>query len=131
MTKLKLSQTRQELLDNTVAFYSEDVTRRAFDKEKGQCMYHTEDGRNCAIGRELRYPENFGVKEGMPDAGIGENDLFDSLPKRLRSMGQDFLSDIQHLHDHKSYWGDNELSMAGESFVAQLYVKYNLKNYHQ
>jgi hypothetical protein len=128
MKKLKVSQTRQELLNNTIAFYSEDVTRRAFDEGAGVCMYHTADGRNCAIGRELKNPSTFGVATDSVDEGVGSLALMIELPKRLSSMGEDFLTDIQMLHDTEFYWGRDGLTLGGEGKVNSICIKYNLKN---
>tara|TARA_R110000751_G_C13565254_1_gene457960 strand:- start:275 stop:667 length:393 start_codon:yes stop_codon:yes gene_type:complete len=128
MKKLKVSQTRQELLENTIAFYSEDVTRRAFDEGAGVCMYHTADGRNCAIGRELKNPSTFGVATDSVDEGVGSLALMIELPKRLSSMGAYFLTDIQMLHDKDSYWDVDGLTDRGKGKVNSICIKYNLKN---
>jgi hypothetical protein len=128
MSKLKVSKTKQELLNNTIAFYSEDVTRRAYDEEKGVCMYHTEDGRNCAIGRELKSPSTFGVATDSADEGVGSLSLMKELPKRLRVMGEEFLSNIQQLHDSDKYWNipESKLSYAGRDRVEFICTKYSL-----
>jgi|TARA_R110000744_G_scaffold22119_1_gene56825 hypothetical protein len=128
MSKLKVSKTKQELLNNTIAFYSEDVTRRAYDEEGGQCMYYTKDGRTCAIGRELKSPSTFGVKSGETDGSIGSPALMGELPKRLRDMGASFLDDIQGLHDSERYWNipESKLSDKGRIRVRDICNVYDL-----
>jgi hypothetical protein len=128
MKKLKVSQTRQELLENTIAFYSEDVTRRAFDEGAGVCMYHTEDGRNCAIGRELKSPSTFGVATDSTNEAIGATELMGELPKRLSSMGENFLGDIQAFHDCSVNWGMYGLTDIGKARVSTICIQHNLKN---
>jgi hypothetical protein len=128
MKKYKVSQTRQELLNNTIAFYSEDVTRRAYDKESEQCMYQTPDGRNCAIGRELKSPSTFGVATHSIGSGISSIELMRELPKRLSSMGDKFLNDIQMFHDKDDYWGADGLTLSGKDRVNTICNNYILKN---
>ena len=128
MKKLKVSQTRQELLENTIAFYSEDVTRRAFDEGAGGCMYQTEDGRNCAIGRELKSPSTFGVATNSSTSGISCFALMSELPKRLSSMGAGFLCEIQVLHDCDLHWDTYGLTLMGEDKVNTICSRHNLKN---
>lgn len=41
-------KTKLEIIEETVQYYSEDVTRRASDSS-GVCEYYTFDGRMCAV----------------------------------------------------------------------------------
>ncbi len=103
--------TRKEFLDDMVAFYSEDVNRRAV--ESGACCYRTRDGRKCAIGRYI-------LDELYNDSIEGKNALhcnFSSngmLPLSITSLGIYFLRQVQALHDSSGYWDENGLSEAGK-----------------
>ena len=51
---LPVPQTRNEFLEEMVAYYSEDPKgRRSVFRGTMVCMYNAGDGRRCAIGRYL------------------------------------------------------------------------------
>ena len=108
-----IEQQRKEFLEETVQFYSEDVTRRATDGY--HCMYRTEDGRKCAIGRHISDDK---YTSRMEENSCVSNIVFYSLPQEIQDLGQDFLSHIQSLHDGDENWGKEKgLSPIGEGKV--------------
>ncbi len=130
-------QKRQlKLLNETVAYYSVDKNRRCAGS--GGCYYSPEsvdkvgisDG--CAIGRLLT-PELRQVIDAMVRSrGLGVNSYVDTeyifmlLPKRLQSLGREFLRDLQRLHDASTYWLDNGMSDTGLQFVKKIKMSYEL-----
>lgn len=52
--------------------------------------------------------------------------IFKKLPKKLRQLGQDFLTDIQILHDIQKYWNSEGLSKVGEEYYKDIKEKYEL-----
>lgn len=116
--KMKVSQTKLELLENTIAYYSEDTSRRAL--EDGTCQYLTDSGNKCAIGREVRTHELDDIKNQ------DVSDIHHLLPYRLKRMGLSFLMAIQHLHDTNHYWDANGLTTSGKSKVSYVKTKFIL-----
>lgn len=121
--------TKEEILDETVAFYSVDTRLRAM--EDSGCKYNTNDGRHCAIGRCLKpiyhaqgtlilgngvALERFLSKNGL--------ELDDMLEEKYRGHSIAFWGQVQALHDTSSFWGlETGLSSVGEGFVSRFKEK--------
>ncbi len=106
-----IKERRKKFLDETVAYYSEDVTRRAVDVT---CYYRLqcEDGtvKKCAIGRHI--PDDK-YRPGIEGGGIHNENVYNSLPLKIKKLGVLFLSHIQNLHDGNHYWTTEGLSLEG------------------
>lgn len=93
---MKKFETREALLQDAIDYYWGKPERKCVD-ESGNCKYTpspTSEG--CAIGRLL--PKD--IAETLPyDAGVYDSRVWDSLPEWLKAMGQEFLKDLQILHD--------------------------------
>ena len=114
--------TRKKFLEDTIAFYSEDVGRRA--KGTNTCKYKTLDGRKCAIGRWI--PESL-YFPGLEGKDLISNDLvFGILPGEIKELGRNFLNDIQHLHDLDRFWTPFGLSTGGQLRVKYIKEKYEI-----
>lgn len=107
-----------EIIDETVKYYSEDLSRRAYVPGLG-CQYLTDDGRMCAVGRCL---EN--VKEiakyyncGYVVDSIHESNL--NFKPQYQGLTKDFWTDLQSLHDPDRYWNSKYggLTQAGQEWV--------------
>lgn len=127
MSIQKFSQTKQELLQNTVNFYNSN--NRAVSSNK--CQYITKSCNRCAIGREVQLNlatqlEDMDVSSDYSGSSVSNSKIFNILPKRLTNMGQDFLVSIQNLHDAKTCWDENGLSNAGKHQVDAIISAYNL-----
>jgi len=99
-------QQMQDILKETIDYYREDpVERRAVD-ENGDCLYTTEDGRHCAVGRYMR--EEFLDTEFRENNGVGVNGMSSNIDYYLRhdvrGLDVDFWKDLQDMHDTISYW---------------------------
>jgi len=117
---MRVSQTRQELLDNTIAFYGQDTSRRAIGGG-GICKYNTEDGKRCAIGRECKK----GLLDNYNDDSLSV--VMGIIPKRLQNMGRCFLRQIQLLHDNGYFWGKEKgLTEDGRDKAADIASRYGL-----
>lgn len=125
---LVAQKTRKEIILETVAFYSEDPSRRAVIKEDGRakCRYLTEDGRKCAVGRcmiEGKKIAYAGLKfpADKVDAGIGDLEDRDSqLLPEYRGHSLHFWSCLQEFHDADYNFTDTGLSDAGQQTVKYL-----------
>lgn len=94
---MKQFKTREEILQDAINYYWGKPERKCVDDTKGNCQYMpsmTSEG--CAIGRLL--PEDI-VDKLPPDAGVYDERVWIHLPEWLKAMGQEFLKDLQILHD--------------------------------
>lgn len=113
--------TKHEIIDETVAYYSEDPKRRAFNGS--DCMYFIpESGNMCAVGRCLKNPSDLIGKTINADDLLEGND---SLLK-LEYQGHDarFWQDLQWLHDRKEFWCESGLTVAGKNEVIGMKSKW-------
>ena len=121
---MQKSQTRQELLDNTVRHFN-STNRSLRNDASNVCLYRSEDGYGCAIGREIS--DELAEKLNLVSFGSVIN-TFSELPPRLRRFGMKFLCDVQILHDVLGYWDKSGLSYLGREAVKEICEEYQLKN---
>lgn len=125
----RLMKTKIEIIEETVAYYSEDVNRRALG-ELGGCAYLTEDGRMCAVGRcEIdppKYDEGGPAKTGSYQNGIAAADDRSEIKFKPEYEGHEmkFWEDLQSLHDEDDYWNANGISERGMDYAEELKKKY-------
>lgn len=122
-------KTKLEIIDETVAYYTEDVNRRAISGII--CEYLTEDGRMCAVGRCMIAPkqEFKGVCSNIYTYENGEAETIEEpldnlLKKEYRGHNIDFWKDLQLLHDCNTNWNNYGLSSTGIFLVNELKEKY-------
>lgn len=101
-------KTKLEILEETVAFYSEDTSRRAI--MDGTCRYLTDDGKRCAYGRCL-IPEKYTPKWENKSCYAIHND--ENLQEEYRGHSISFWEHIQSLHDNLNYWNNEGLTKSG------------------
>jgi hypothetical protein len=105
-------KTQDEILKETVEFYWADPSRRAAT-EQG-CRYQTDDGRMCAVGRCMT-PEarrlTFGIacEVGLLEGNFDVVNLDEMLEPEYRGHSLYFWRRLQHLHDGKDFWENEEL----------------------
>lgn len=105
-------KTKVEIINETVAFYSEDVKRRAVN-EDGICEYKTKDGRKCAVGRVLLAKAFRADIEGCNALEILERYGDDILKKKYRGHEPQFWNKLQRIHDWEGHWNDDGLTHLG------------------
>ena len=115
--------TYEELLKETVVFYSEDVTRRGIDSATGECVYLDEvSGNQCAVGRcidhNFRKGEEGDIDCILDNLQLEMKDLL--LPKYNHLTNLEFWVLLQTLHDDKSYWNSRGLTDLGENRYLRL-----------
>lgn len=125
-----LQSSMVEILDDTVAFYSEDVSRRAVNSS-GQCEYISFNGNCCAIGRKMNDADlNFIVKNHHECKRFGA--VIPNLQTpAIRELPFTFWCDIQGLHDTRENWGERKgLSTKGkiEALRIRTNIEHNLYN---
>lgn len=116
-------KTKLEIINETVAFYSEDVKRRAADAF-GVCEYKTADNRKCAVGRVLlakAFREDLDGHDALDILIIYGDSLFKN---NYRGHAPAFWNDLQFLHDRREYWNGEGLTAAGVTFKTQLLMRW-------
>lgn len=119
-----MNRTKEEylaLLEDTVKYYSEDTSRRAM--EENDCVYLTEDGRKCAVGRFLvenfdytHFNSCYSVKDLYTQ--YGNTDKF--LTSECRGYNIDFWQRLQGLHDNSTLWDNKGLTKSGKITVENI-----------
>ena len=126
--------TKLELLEDTVKYYSIDTSRRAVVKlESGatECMYTTDDGQHCAVGRWLQ--PNYKNTKWVDNEGCSADDLISGISgnnyqyevdelfvKGVRHIPAWFWMDLQQLHDNDGFWDKDGLTEEGVEQVDKL-----------
>lgn len=113
-----MPKTIEEIIDETVNFYGEDVSRRAaiFSGGMWGCMYVSSDGRKCAFGRcminpYLREDNHTGFNKNISVQYIKHHDTL--LKEEYHGHPIGFWLDLQELHDINQNWNDNGISEWG------------------
>ena len=111
-------KSKQEIINETVGYYSEDPTRRAIYTDKHgftDCRYLTDDGKMCAVGRCLSTPPkgDFGDVYEL-DTKI---DLEKSLKPEYRGHALEFWYTLQAIHDTAQSWDNTGLTNQGRALV--------------
>lgn len=124
LNPLELKIARQAFLDDTVKFYSEDISRRAMDEGQGQkCLYRLFKGetvKKCAIGRHIPDEKYIPAMDAKVSA-ISDNKLVQEvLPSEILSLGIDFLAGVQRLHDFQGYWIEGGLCFGGQEYIKNI-----------
>lgn len=119
--------TKIEIIDDTVAYYSADVTRRSKQlvNNKVQCTYKGPEGRECAFQRvveddlsEYDCSTTFGYGESAASIIVKKEDL--KFKEGYEGHDKNFWGAIQHLHDMDVHWDENGLSEKGNKYVEDL-----------
>ena len=111
-----MQKTIKEIVEETLAFYEGDPSRRATNFF-GECKYETEDGRRCAVGRCLLPEVDAKDLSGLVINLVSQKskqqetdlvrfeDLDDLLKEEYRGHPKGFWKDLQDLHDcGPIYW---------------------------
>lgn len=122
-----LNDKRLRILEDTIEYYKNKGMRCTDDNS---CRYSSKtvnkEGEGCAVGRlltpEQRYEIDGVCLHGSHSSSISDLMRNVYLPKELLSdeiyeLGEDFLSELQLLHDSESNWDDRDsvsLSKDGE-----------------
>ena len=104
-------QQMQDILKETVDYYSEDPVNRRSLTEDGDCMY-TWGNKHCAVVRFLReeYQDetwdsnNESVNELCQNTDDGEWNIDWCLVDKAQGLDANFWTRLQMMHDIVGYW---------------------------
>ena len=106
-----MQKTIKEIVEETLAFYEEDPSRRAV-AESGMCVYEADNGNRCAVGRCLLPEVDAKDLEGgvlhlhRNSDPIHPLALDPLLKEEYRGHPAEFWKELQTLHDcRQAYWG--------------------------
>ncbi len=125
----RLTARRVLALNKVIEYYGKNPSKRGTDGSI--CKYYDEvSGNRCAVGRMLTVKKAQDLQNYYP-GGVAGSSTFSQLPSNVRSLGQDFLKDIQNLHDEEGNWSTKDntwLTNEGLETVADIISKYSLPN---
>ncbi len=128
MKNQKHFRSKTALLLDTLNYYSEDYSNRRCIDKNGNCCYFptTPFSEGCAIGRVIpkALAKQLSIENDNIRSIIQEKRF--NLPKWLINMGEDFLFNLQWLHDRKSNWNDKGLSCNGVDQLKKIIDTYQL-----
>lgn len=120
---MNYKQQLKEILEDTVAYYGKNPSKRRSTVEGKGCRYLSPDGRMCAAARLL-------TPKGLELAHTLEGESANTVIIRkgarlknkyaaLKNQGDfaRFLGVIQNLHDCEYHWGNSGLSEEGKEEV--------------
>lgn len=123
INKQNLKEKRLEVLNDTISYFK---TSTRCINSRGRCTYSpTEESKGCAIGR-LITDKNICTELDFKNQPIGADSAFNILPIEIKELGQDFLRNLQLLHDLPYYWLESGLSEEGLNKVNHLKLEYDL-----
>jgi len=112
-------EINEKLIDETVAYYSEDVNRRAVDSDCN-CHYLDDRGMMCAVGRCLIDPSK--EHSNTPASDIVK--LTFKLKPQYRGFTSKLWLELQLLHDLDVCWTKDGLSDMGKMRVNDMKNRY-------
>lgn len=122
-------KTKLEIIDETVKYYSEDISRRAV-LDMG--CYYWMQGKMCAVGRCLIDPE--AIQKLIEEKGYGDTDVGtlsgvtdfqSSLKEEYRGHDLNFWKSLQIFHDENSNWCESGLTESGLIELDSLKKRYS------
>lgn len=124
-------KSRLDIIKETVKYYSEDTSRRGFNKKQEVCVYYDKDtGCKCAVGRYVKdsYLDDLGEFEGNYEnvlyEGYNPTEFFDKrkVSKEI-ALDEEFWSDLQKFHDNSRNFNitkGSRLNVKGDQSVEEL-----------
>lgn len=124
--------TQEQIVREAVAFYTSKNRAVVEKKVDGsycvstQCLYLTEEGKMCAVGRCMTKKGLERVLVSYAKASAHDlDDAFDGIDKLLKKKyhGQNisFWANLQRLHDNKHWWYENGITDNGKEEVRYLF----------
>ena len=117
MERIEMNAKEEEILKETIQFYSEDTSRRASFDSKGS--FYVYDDKMCALGRYLLDPHKFRIF--ISNLKVTEDLTDERLDEWVKPEGKGctvrFWNRLQVLHDNPLFWNKKGLTERGQSFV--------------
>jgi hypothetical protein len=126
--------TKLEILNETIEFYSEDVSKRSTALGFG-CVYNGDNGTHCAIarcfipfykdqGKKLHNNTECNIEDFLSADEVPSIDML--LEDRYHGHELQFWVELQRLHDFDKHWNDKGLSELGEIKVEDMKEQFGI-----
>jgi hypothetical protein len=130
--------TKEEIIRETVEYYK-DASKRGYDEVKEACMYLTEGGNMCAVGRCLIPGSMMEVKrpfiplkmvemEGCQASVMNIENLEEILKPEYRGHSIKFWIRLQNLHDSYEFYTDGTMNEQGLEHAKYLWREWESDN---
>lgn len=120
-----IRKTTEQIIDETVEFYSNNPRAVIVSGSHTMCVYHDKKtGNKCALGRCMN--SNWAERLGGETFILGNMKLVvgvsldESLKPEYRGQKLEFWDALQRFHDTGQNWGEQGLTETGKSVVARL-----------
>jgi len=119
---ITLTEKEKEILFETINFYN--LSNRGYDEEGDGCVYLSESGHKCAVGRCMN-EETLARKDLSEESVIFFKDDHGNIDHifqdRYKGCSFVFWEWLQFLHDHESNWNETGLSDMGKKKVERFF----------
>jgi hypothetical protein len=132
------TKTKQEIINETVEYYK-DASKRGYDEVEETCMYLTEGGNMCAVGRclipgskmemEVTNHVNRGEYLAMEDCKTSVMkilNLEEILKPEYRGHSIEFWTRLQNLHDSHEFYTDGTMNEKGLEHAKYLWREWEI-----
>ena len=130
--------TKEEIIRETVEYYK-DASKRGYDEVKEVCMYLTEGGNMCAVGRCLIPGSLMEVKrpfiplkvvemESCQASVMNIENLEEILKPEYRGHSIKFWIRLQNLHDSYEFYTDGTMNEKGLEYAKYLWREWETEN---
>ena len=109
-------QQMQDILKETVDYYAEDPEQFRAVADNGECVYTTNEGHHCAVGRHFRPEFQTAEFEQNADTSITslDRELDYYLVSKSCGLSNEFWVKLQEIHDGCMNWDKDGLTDAGK-----------------
>lgn len=124
--------TKEEIINETIEYYSEDVNRRSIHIDKHHsvpiCKYLGPDNKRCAFSRCVREDKIDVIKHHEGDCATEILDEYGEniLKKKYRSHKFNFWNSLQNIHDSSRFWNKNGFTESGKKYLEGVCRLYGL-----
>jgi len=130
--------TKEEIIRETVEYYK-DASKRGYDEVEEACMYLTEGGNMCAVGRCLIPGSLMEVKRpfiplkvvemaGCQASVLNIENLEEILKPEYRGHSIKFWIRLQNLHDSYEFYTDGTMNGRGLEYAKYLWREWETEN---
>lgn len=104
MNNTELKHKRLTILDDTVKWFSVHPRAIGTTAATKSCLYYKDENTGCSVGRLIPDKELCKKLDDFAMSSVSSDDVFNLLPEQLKVLGQEFLAELQSIHDNDEFW---------------------------